>query len=179
MPEMSVGVSSRIIVLLIQKHYTSDVAQVKSHLAALKAKGGGDEPQSLLDAMYKVSQWSTSEQGASPYPTEWRHRRDARRTVIIFTCASCKPTFSAADGSNGSVYDLVYAYHANKFKVCLFAPDAPQYADLSEMYGLEWEAIGTLDVNPQQALNDYASKTNLFMLVRDCFAPRMAMRAED
>jgi Mg-chelatase subunit ChlD len=49
--------------------FSSDVAQVKSNLSSLEAKGGGDEPESLLDAIYEVTQWPSSEKGAAPIPT--------------------------------------------------------------------------------------------------------------
>jgi hypothetical protein len=161
----------------IDNPFSSDVAQVKSQLAALEAKGGGDEPESLLDAMYQLSQWPVAERGSAPAPTAWRHRHDATRIVIIFTDASCKPTFKAADGSSGSVSDLINAYHANKLKVCLFAPDSPLYADLSSMNGLEWEPVGSLDANPQQALRDFVSNTGNFRKVMEALAKTVSVSA--
>ena len=161
----------------IDNPFTSDVAQVRSQLTALEAKGGGDEPESLLDAMYSVAQWPSAEKGAIAGATGWRHRHDAARIVIIFTDASSKPDFAAADGSRGSVSDLINAYHANRLKVCLFAPDAPAYADLASMNGLEWEPVGSLDSNPQQALKDFVSNTAHFRKVMEALAKTVSVSA--
>ena len=157
--------------------FSSDVAQVKANLAALEARGGGDEPESLLDAMYTLSQWPSADKGAPASPTGWRHRHEATRIVIIFTDASCKPNFTAADGSTGSVSDLINNYHASKLKVCLFAPETPLYADLSSMNGLEWEPVGTLDSNPVQALKEFVSNTGHFRKVMEALAKTVSVSA--
>ncbi len=159
----------------VDNPFTTNVAEVKTHLQALEAKGGLDEPESLLDAMYTVSQWSSAEKGGDPTPSGWRHRHDAARIVIVFTDASCKPTFTTADGSKGSITDLINAYHANKLKVVLFAPDAPGYADLSMMNGLEWEPIGALDANPQEALKNFTANTENFRKVMQALAKTISV----
>lgn len=157
--------------------FSSDVAQVKANLAALEARGGGDEPESLLDAMYTLSQWPSADKGSPASPTGWRHRHDATRIVIIFTDASCKPSFTTADGTTGSVSDLINNYHANKLKVCLFAPETPLYADLSSMNGLEWEPVGTLDSNPVQALKEFVTNTGNFRKVMEALAKTVSVSA--
>ncbi len=143
----------------------------------MEAKGGGDEPESLLDAMYTVAQWPSAEKGAQPAPTEWRHRHDAARIVVIFTDASPHPTFKAADGGTGSVDDLIQLYHASKLKVVMYAPDAPAYADLSAMNGLEWEPVGAIGSNPVQALRDYTSDTANFRKVMEALAKTVSASA--
>lgn len=162
---------------LIDNPFTSDVAQVKSQLAALEAKGGGDEPESLLDAMYTVAQWPVAERGGAAPPTAWRHRHDAARIVIVFTDASCKPTFVTDSQASGSVADLINTYHANKLKVCLFAPEAPVYADLSGMNGLEWEPVGVLGANPVLALNEYVKNSSNFRKVMEALAKTVSASA--
>lgn len=154
--------------------FTSDVATVKSHLVALEAKGGHDEPESLLDAMYTVSQWPVAEKGAAAPAQCWRHRHDAARVVVVFTDASAKQDFTSADGSRGSVSDLINHYNAMRLKVILFAPDAPVYGDLSSMSGLEWDPIGTLDADPQQALVDFTSDVSKFRKVMEALAKSIA-----
>lgn len=158
----------------IDNPFTSDIAEVKSQLAAMEAKGGGDEPESLLDAMYTLTQWSAAEKGATASPTGWRHRHDATRVVVIFTDASCHPTFKTAAGTDGSVDDLIQAYHANKLKVVMYAPEAPLYADLSAMNGLEFDPVGKLGENPVQALRDYTSNADNFRKVMEALAKSIA-----
>jgi Mg-chelatase subunit ChlD len=162
---------------LVDNPFSNDIATVKSQLAALEAKGGGDEPESLYDAMYALTQWPSDEKGGQGLPTGWRHRHDAARVVVIFTDASCKPGFKAADGSTGTVNDLMQAYNANKLKVILYAPEAPCYMELSSMSGLEWEPVGALGDNPVQALKDYTSNAANFRKVMEALAKSVSASA--
>jgi hypothetical protein len=144
----------------IDNPFTGSITEVKSQLTAIEAKGGGDEPESLLDAMYALTQWSAAEKGAIASPTGWRHIHDAARVVVIFTDAGCHPTFKTAAGSDGSVDDLIKACHNSKLTVLLYAPEIPVYVDFAAMNGLEWEPMGSLTENPVQALNDYTRNTD-------------------
>lgn len=162
---------------LVDNPFSTDAGEVKSQLTSLKAAGGGDEPESLLDAMYQVSQWASAEKGAPAAANGWRHRHDAARIVVIFTDASCKNTFTASDGSGGTVDDLIQAYHAAKLKVILFAPEAPVYSDLSAMNGLEWEPVGALGGNPQQALVDFTTDASNFRKVMEALAKTVSASA--
>ena len=140
---------------LIENPFTSDIAQAKAQLAALEAKGGGDEPESLLDAMYVIAQWPSAPKDGQVSATEWRHRHDAARIVVIFTDASAKPSFKAADGSIGAVHDLINTYHSQKLKVMLYVPDAPIYAELLTMDFCEWEPLGGVGENSAQAVRAF------------------------
>ena len=162
---------------LVDNPFSSDIAAVKAQLAALEAKGGGDEPESLFDAMYALTQWSSAEKGAQALDTGWRHRHDAARVVVIFTDASCKPGFQAADGSPGPVNDLMQAYNANKLKVILYAPMAPSYTELGTMSGLEWEPVGELGDKPVEALKAYTSDAANFRKVMEALAKSVSQSA--
>jgi Mg-chelatase subunit ChlD len=162
---------------LVDNPFTSDVAAVKSQLAALEAKGGGDEPESLLDAMYTVTQWASSDKGGQALPNGWRHRHDAARVLVIFTDASCKPGFKAADGSTGTVTDLIQACNASKLKVILYAPMAPSYTELGGMSGLEWEPVGELGDKPVEALKAYTSDAANFRKVMEALAKSVSQSA--
>jgi len=161
----------------VDNPFSSDISQVKSQLAALEAKGGGDEPESLLDAMFMLTQWPSAEKGVAPLPTGWRHRHDAARIVVMFTDASCKPTFKNASGSEGGVEDLINAYHANKLKVIMFAPETPLYLDLSAMNGLEWEPVGKLGEKPELALKEFTSNADNFRKVMEALAKSVSQSA--
>jgi hypothetical protein len=129
---------------LVDNPFVTHVEHCKAQIATLECVGGGDEPESLLDAMYVVSQWPMAEKDTVPSWGEWHHHRDAARVMVVITDASCKPTFTAADGSKGEIPDIINACTASKLKVLLFAPDAPCYYDLGMMNGLEWEVTGPL-----------------------------------
>jgi len=123
--------------------FTCNMDEISAQLSGLKTMGG-PEPLSLLDALYRISQWPSAKEGALPEPNEWSYRRDASRWVAVFTDASFEPEFTVSDGTQGDVVELIHACHAIRLKVRLFAPDAPGYADLSCMNGLEWDPIGDL-----------------------------------
>ncbi len=111
-------------------------------------------------------------------PTGWRHRHDAARVVVIFTDASCKPTFKAADGSTGTVNDLIQACMASKLKVILYAPEAACYAEgLNFLSGLEWETVGALGDKPVEALREYTSNTANFRKVMEALAKSVSASA--
>jgi hypothetical protein len=159
----------------IDNPFTGDIAEVKSQLAAIEAKGDGDEPESLLDAMYALTQWSAAEKGAIASPTGWRHIHDAARVVVIFTDAGCHPTFKTAAGSDGSVEDLIMACQTSRLSVLLHAPERPVYVDLAAMNRLCWEPMGSLTENPVQALNDYTRNTDF--LLKEVLGEIMTARA--
>lgn len=161
----------------VDNPFSFDIATVKAQLDALEARGGGDEPESLLDAMYNLTQWPVAEKGATPSPAGWRSTSDAARVVVIFTDASCKPTFRDATGSEGAIPDLINLYHQKKIKVVLYAPESPNYADLSMMSGLEWEPVGQLGDNPVQALKDYTSDQDHFRKVMEALAKTVTASA--
>ena len=59
--------------------FVRDTNQLKAQLAALKAEGGGDEPESLLDALFKAASMEASPKGSQTEdPNKWRYRSDAR-----------------------------------------------------------------------------------------------------
>ena len=67
------------------------------------------------------------------------------------------------------------AEHQPWLKVILFAPEAPCYGELTMMSGLEWEPVGTLDSDPQQALADYSANQANFKKVMDQLAKTVAI----
>jgi hypothetical protein len=78
--------------------------RVEAQLANLRAAGGGDEPESLLDALYKVATMEATPKGAQgEEPNKWRYRSDAARVVIVFTDASFKETMSIPEAKGGSL----------------------------------------------------------------------------
>jgi Mg-chelatase subunit ChlD len=162
---------------LVENPFTSDIGEVKAQLANLEAKGGGDEPESLFDAMYMLTELPSADKGAQALPNGWRHRHDAARIVVVFTDASSKNSFRASDGSTGTVDDLIQAYHASKLKVILFAPNAPCYSELSMMNGLEWDPVGAVGENPVQALKEFTSNSSNFRKVMEALAKSVSASA--
>lgn len=86
-----------------------------------KASGGGDEPESALDAIHRAAK-----------KTEWRPSTEAHRFVILFTDATTKPTLhaSTAQGGPTDVQEVKQALQTEFIKLVLFAPKTPEFEQL-------------------------------------------------
>lgn len=137
----------------IDNPFVTDVEALRAQLAGLTAEGGEDEPESLLDALFRVSNMGQTEKGAQSLDaTKWRYRSDAARVVVVFTDASFKPSMSIPEAKGGGVQDITNAIINNRIILSLFAPDMPGYDELSQIDKSEWEAISYPGMNPQEAL---------------------------
>lgn len=116
--------------------FTNDLRQVKANLQALKAEGGDDEPESLLDALYYVANIGETERDEAPRPDRWRKRHTAKRAVVIFTDA----TYHNKMKNGGDLGDVMHACMANGLYVAVFAPDAECYDEMTQMSGLDLES---------------------------------------
>jgi hypothetical protein len=118
----------------IDNPFVTDVEALRSQLAGLTAEGGDDEPESLLDALFKVANMGQTEKGAQSLDaTKWRYRSDAARVVVVFTDASFKPAMTIPGGKGGGVQDVTNAVINNRIILSLFAPDMPGYDELSQI----------------------------------------------
>lgn len=138
--------------------FVRDVSALKSQLAALKAAGGGDEPESLLDTLYKVATMTAVPKGSqSEDPKQWRYRSDAARVVIVFTDASFKETMSIPEAKGGSLQDVANVVMANRIILSLFAPNFEGYDRLSQIDKSEWEVVEFEGLSPQEALQKFTA----------------------
>lgn len=118
--------------------FVTEPESVKTQLRALEAKEGGDEAESLLDAIYHVANMGQTSKGSQEIdPSKWRYRSHAARVVIIFTDAPYHPT--TKDG--GTLEDINLACTANRLLLFIFAPELDCYDELSEIDKSEYEAI--------------------------------------
>lgn len=138
--------------------FVRDVAALKAQLAGLRAMGGGDEPESLLDALYKVATMEALPKGSqSVDPSKWRYRSDAARVVIVFTDASFKETMGIPEAKGGSLQDVANVVMANRVILSLFAPNFEGYDRLSQIDKSEWEVVEYEGMSPQAALQKFTS----------------------
>lgn len=143
---------------IIDNSFVRDASALKAQLAALQAAGGGDEPESLLDALYKVASLEASPKGSqTEEPGKWRYRSDAARVVIVFTDASFKETMSIPEAKGGSLQDVANLIMANRIILSLFAPNFEGYDRLSQIDKSEWEVVEFEGLNPQEALQKFTS----------------------
>jgi len=143
---------------IVDSPFVRDAAALKSQLAALQAAGGGDEPESLLDALFKVASMEAIPKGSqSEDPNKWRYRSDAARVVVVFTDASFKETLSIPEAKGGSLQDVANVMMANRIILSLFAPNFEGYDRLSQIDKSEWEVVEYEGLNAQQALEKFTS----------------------
>lgn len=119
---------------LVDHPFSSDINEVETQIRNLEASGGGDEPESLLDALHHVATIGEIENGEETDPARWRGRSQASRLVAIFTDASFHPTMSYPGGTGGTIKDVRNAIHQGKIIVEAFAPSMDCYTcDLASM----------------------------------------------
>ena len=120
----------------------NDAAALKAQVDSLTAEGGGDEPESLLDALHTILHMPESSAGdQSPSPDGWRPKGLASRVVIVFTDATCRPTLSIPEGAGGTTDDVVNLLMGTKLYLFLFAPDHECYEPLAAVPYCEWTSI--------------------------------------
>jgi hypothetical protein len=129
--------------------FVGSTEDLRAQLAGLHAEGGGDEPESLLEAIYHVATMPATAKGEPPRPTHWRHRTSAARVVIIFTDASYKEPLAKPRGA--TLDDVFNQVMSNRIVLSIFAPNLPCYERLSEVDKAEWNVIDG-GKTPQESL---------------------------
>ncbi|CAA9301527.1 MAG: hypothetical protein AVDCRST_MAG11-868, partial [uncultured Gemmatimonadaceae bacterium] len=159
--------------------FVRDGVALKAQLANLRAEGGGDEPESLLDALYKVATMEATAKGAqSEDPSRWRYRSEAARVVVVFTDASFKETLVVPEAKGGSLQDVANVVMANRIILSLFAPNFEGYDRLSQIDKSEWEVVEYEGLSPQEALQKFTSDPVNFRTTLKQLAASVSKSAE-
>lgn len=140
-------------VWFVDNPFVEDATHLKAQLAGLRPEGGGDEPESLLEAIYKVATWDQTAKGAPADPGKWRYRSDAARIVVAFTDASYHPKMTEPDG--GTVGDVINVIVSNRILLNLYAPEMACHDELSKADKSDYFAIPLDGKNPQEALEEF------------------------
>ncbi len=141
--------------------FTNDVGQVRADLSSLEPKGGGDEPEALLDALWKIAKLPAAGKGESADGGTWRHHHDAARCVIVFTDASCHMTTHSAEAGGASWEDVAREAMAARLRISLYAPETDCYQTISGIDKCEWEQVGTLS-DAQEKMEEFSRDTANF-----------------
>jgi hypothetical protein len=162
---------------IVNNPFTDSVDEARSHLARLEATGGGDEPESLLEGLYRLATMTETGLGESPSPDAWRHRSEARRFVIAFTDAPYKPKMS--DPKGGTVDDVIHAMMNSKIILYVYAPETfACFKTLQEMDKSEWYPIPVSGkASPQEALAGFTSDRENFQKILDTLAKTITQTA--
>lgn len=136
---------------LVDNSFTRDVGELQRQLDALEATGGGDRPESLLDAIYTVASAPKSERGEED-SRKWRNYRDAARAVITFTDAPFKPIMVAPGCNGGTFKDLSKRCAEERILLTLVAPsyELPGCEDYSLIDEIRYARYLPIQVDPSK-----------------------------
>jgi hypothetical protein len=164
---------------IVDNPFVRNASDMKNQLGWLEAAGGGDEPESLLDALYTVSTMDALPKGAQAEdPAKWRYRSDAARVVIVFTDAPFKETMSLPQARGGSLQDVANAVMANRIILSLFAPNFEGYDRMSQIDKCEWEVVEYDGLSPQEALRQFTADPANFRTTLKQLAASVSRSAE-
>ena len=125
---------------LVRHPFVRSAGELRGQLGGVVASGGGDEPESLLDALHAVAKMDASPRDANEgEPEKWRARGVATRVVVVFTDASFHPSLSEPAGLD--IDDAINAVEAAHIRLTLFAPQMACYDDLAETQHCKYEAV--------------------------------------
>ena len=120
--------------------FVRSAGELHQQLSRIVAQGGGDEPESLLDALHAVANLSAAPKGAQAEDANaWRYRSEAARVVVVFTDASFHPTLEA-DSALG-LADVANAVTEARIRLSVFAPAMECYDDLSQIDKCEYTPV--------------------------------------
>jgi hypothetical protein len=160
--------------------FSNNLAQVTSNLADLKLAGGEDEPESLLDGLYKIAKLPSTEKGTPADPNSWRHRHEAARVVVFFTDASFHPTMSIPEAAGGAIDDVLNAVKAAKIIIRGFCPEHEGYFSLSEIPKCSLEFVSdTLGAEAANKLAAFTQDRAKFQKTLEALAKTVSKSSDD
>lgn len=134
--------------------FVRDCDRLRSQLEELASHGGGDDANSLLDAIQRVAEMDATPSGSTPDdPEKWRFKRDAGRVVVILTASGFHETMRLpAHGGSGL---KVVAEQCGRSRLLLYilAPAMPCYDDLSAIRRAEYVRVCNEGEDAVEALN--------------------------
>lgn len=162
----------------VDNPFTSDVADLETQLGALKADGGGDEPETLLEALYKLAHMPASPAGEQLRPDAWRPVGGGRRFIVVFTDAPFKEPLR--DPRGASIDDVILNLMTAKIVLHIFAPKKfERYGTLAEVDKAVWYKVdGPPDKTPVEWLDEYTTDQTNFSKIIEQLAKTMTAQSE-
>lgn len=146
----------------VDNNFVTSVPELEAQLGALQADGGGDEPETLLESLYRLANMPATAPGEPPRPDAWRSVDAARRFVVVFTDAPFKEPLR--DPRGASLDDVILNLMTAKIILHVFAPKKfERFNTLAEVDKAQWHSIPVQEgQSAQQALADYTTDTTKF-----------------
>ena len=113
--------------------FSSSVDEVRAQIDALDAHGGGDEPESLIDALLTVANMEESAKGEVADGYMWRNKRDAARAIVVFTDATYHPRAQREDYNGADIDDLFQVFAQKRIILEVITPTEPEYVKHLEL----------------------------------------------
>ncbi len=135
--------------------FSRDRREIRTRIASITPTGGGDDPESLLDALYLIMKWKKTAPGASPEEGKWRARGEAARCILVFTDAPYHPTMAIPEAAGATYKDLKNLIHQERFRLMICAPTYPCYDALSSFNRSVWYEIDNEEEDGAKALRRY------------------------
>lgn len=147
--------------------FSRDLDTVLRQLEALHAEGGGDEPESLLDALMaigKIDEMSKDVCNASEEDTmKWRHISRAARFVVVLTDARFHYTIPSVPGA--LMDDLKDTIANARIRLSIFAPEFQDFNGYEELAFIDktiYNPVPLNDSSPVEALASFCSSDSNF-----------------
>ena len=137
----------------VDNPFVKDTAAVQAQLSApsMQASGGGDEPNSLLDALFKLAKMEQAGVQDGEDSAKWRARGTAARAVIFFTDTTFKAPMTIPEAAGGGILDVISAITTNRIFLCGFCPEWQGYAELGTADRSEIEFVARISDSPALA----------------------------
>ncbi len=158
--------------------FTNDVNELYRQLDDIKAEGGGDEPESLLDALYEVINRGKTEKGAPAESDKWRSASGCARCIVAFTDASYHPTLEVVPGAG--LQDVMDLIMQERIRLSFFAPAMACHFELAEADRCVYEAVQVAEGStPAKALLDFVQDKKNFENTMMLLAKSISMSSTD
>ena len=166
---------------IVDNPFTDDVEAVENQLGALVAEGGGDEPESLLEGIYHVSEMGQTEREEPLSPDKWRARNSGARAIIVFTDATYHEEME--DPKGGGFDDVKNSITKNKLILQLYAPEEMNcHAALSRINKAayyEYPYDETLEDGAAKGLQEFTDNKAAFEETLAALARTLSASADD
>lgn len=164
--------------------FVSSIQELESQMDKLKADGGGDEAETLLESLYKLANMPTTKPEDQLQPRAWRPAGAARRFVVVFTDAPFKEPLREPRGA--SIDDVILNLMTAKIVLHIFAPHVPsdpkkfdRFNTLAEVDKAQWYPVPVeTGRTAQDALAQYTADPAKFGKIIEQLAKTITVQSE-
>ena len=168
----------------VDNDFVHTSAELEAQLDALKADGGGDEPETLLESLYKLANMPAAKPDEQIRPDAWRPAGAARRFVVVFTDAPFKEPLREPRGA--TIDDVILNLMTAKIVLHIFAPNIDgdpkkfeRYNTLAEVDKAQWYPVPVDGgKTPQDALAQYTADQSRFGKIVEQLAKTITVQSE-